>query len=113
MAGEMFASDVTREAWPLHFAIADAFNGTVKPFDQYQGPYVSIGEDIRVGNDPYAYAPRIPGIVRLWIITEEGEVGQVYNEDNEKTSSPFFFYTNSAESDAVDAAREVLDNPSA
>ncbi len=40
MTGEMHKSEVTREAYPLHFACADAVGGTVEPFDQYQGPYI-------------------------------------------------------------------------
>ena len=40
MTGEMHESEVTREAYPLHFAIADELGGEVRPFDQYQGPYV-------------------------------------------------------------------------
>lgn len=40
MTGEMHRSEVTPEAFPLHFAIAKAMHGTVEPFDQYQGPYV-------------------------------------------------------------------------
>lgn len=40
MTGEMSQSEVTREAYPIHFAIADARQGSVHAFDQYQGPYV-------------------------------------------------------------------------
>lgn len=40
MTGEMSQSEVTREAYPLHFAIADRLGGEVRAFDQYQGPYV-------------------------------------------------------------------------
>lgn len=40
MTGEMSQSEVTRESFPLHFAIADKFGGEVLAFDQYQGPYV-------------------------------------------------------------------------
>ncbi len=66
MTGEMIKSDVTREAYPLHFAIADELGGSVEPFDQYQGPYVVIGGDIRSGSGPYALAPRGLGIVRRY-----------------------------------------------
>ncbi|KKL90032.1 hypothetical protein LCGC14_1908670 [marine sediment metagenome] len=103
MTGEMFKSDVTPEAYPIHFAIAEALGGTVQPFDQYQGPYVLIGDDIRCGNEPYAVAPRGLGVVRLWI-TEDSRGPVVYNEANEKTA-PFPY-------DCVDlavaAARSVL-----
>lgn len=40
MAGEQSESDVTREEFPVHFAIADKIGGTVRPFDVYQGPYI-------------------------------------------------------------------------
>lgn len=113
MAGEMTQSEVTRESYPLHFAIADAFNGTVKAFDQYQGPYVSIGGDVRVGSGPYAMAPRLPGVVRLWIQAAKGSDGcfvTVYNEDNEKLSKPFPWNDKDA---AVDMAASVLPKPKA
>lgn len=38
--GEMGNDDLTRDQWPWHFAVADAIGGEVKPFDQYQGPYI-------------------------------------------------------------------------
>ena len=58
MTGEMHRSEVTPEAYPTHFAIARALGGTVEPFDQYQGPYVCIGRDVRAGSGVYALAPR-------------------------------------------------------
>ena len=57
MTGEMSCEEVTRESFPLHFAIADAFNGTVEPFDQYQGPYVlANGQRFWIINDGYYLA---------------------------------------------------------
>jgi len=38
MAGEMTCVDSS--AWPTHKAVADALGGQLRPFDQYQGPYV-------------------------------------------------------------------------
>ena len=76
--------------WPLHYAIAEALGGTVRPFDQYQGPYVLIGED------------------RLWVSSEDGAEGVVYNEDNGKQSQPFLLNGAGAEEEAVAAAEEVL-----
>lgn len=109
MTGEMFSSDLTPETYPLHFAIAKALGGEVKPFDVYQGPYVVIGPDHRAGDEPYAYCPRGLGIVRLWI-TDDDEAGGtvVYNEDTEAKSTPFWPYGAGAEEAAVEAAWEVV-----
>lgn len=110
MTGEMLREDLTREEYPLHFAVADALKGSVEPFDVYQGPYVLIGEDVRVGRPPYQIAPRGFGVVRLWLLSEDGFAHRWYNEANEKQSGEFLMY----ESDemnarqAVEAAREVL-----
>ncbi len=109
--GEMTQSELDatgRDEWPLHYAIADALGGTVKPFDQYQGPYVLIGEDIRQGREPYQVAPRGLGVVRLWISSDDGVGGVVYNEENERQSEPFLLNGPQAENDAIAAAEEVL-----
>lgn len=106
MTGEMVKSEVTREAYPLHFAIADEFGGSVEPFDQYQGPCVVIGDDIRVGRAPYALAPRGLGIVRLWIQSDDGAFYTVYNEANDRQSEIAFLWDDAG--GAVEAAREVL-----
>ena len=113
MTGEMCAADCTREVYPLHFAIAKALKGKVRPFDLYQGPYVAVGPDIRIGAEPYAYCPSHLGIVRLWVCPApegfEGAQAIVYNEANEKASKPFWAYGPSATRRACRAAREVLD----
>ena len=96
MAGEMFKA--TREEWPSHYAIADAVGGEVKPFDVYQGPYVVVGGDVRIGNAPYAMAPSHLGIVRLWI-TDEG----VYREDTD-TLTPCFVYDDACIVEAAEIA---------
>ena len=72
MTGEMHESEVTREAYPVHYAIADAVRGIVMPFDQYQGPYILANE------------------TRLWLSSEDGILWCVYNENNERKSGPFF-----------------------
>lgn len=103
MTGEMVAIDpVTGEEpdgtiWHLHAAIAAAVGGTVQPFDQYQGPYVAVGPDIRIGTGPYAYAPRGLGVCRLWLTGDE--VPHIWREDTETESGPIF--------DEEDAAREA------
>ena len=70
MTGEMSCADVTREAFPAHFAIADALGGTVHPFDVYQGPYV-----LARGH-------------RLWI-SDDGNGAVVYDETTRRQSERF------------------------
>jgi hypothetical protein len=108
MTGEMYRSDLTEETYPLHFAIAKEFGGTVQPFDVYQGPYVVIGDDVRSGSEPYAIAVQHLGVVRLWIICDGDGGCQVYNEANDRCSE--YFPEDSAVSPlfAIEAAREVL-----
>lgn len=89
MAGEMNQSDVTREAFPLHFAIADELGGEVRAFDVYQGPYVHCGAK-----------------GKFWIQGCDGMDGfcQVYNERNDRLSEPFWPYWK----DDANAVRETL-----
>ena len=91
MTGEMHKSEVTREAFPTHFAIADALNGEVRPFDQYQGPYVSV-----FGG-------------KLFLQVEDNEVeATVVNTKNGKQSDPFILYVEYTDFVAVEMARTVL-----
>lgn len=90
MTGEMHKSEVTRDAFPTHFAIADALDGEVRPFDQYQGPYILIRG------------------ARLWVIFEEGMFATIYNEANEKQSEPFLVMSSDVADFAANAARSVL-----
>ncbi|MGL1521390.1 hypothetical protein ACSTIE_23635, partial [Vibrio parahaemolyticus] len=78
--------------YPLHFAIAEAIgaHASVQPFDQYQGPYISVGEDFRSGDGVYALAPRMPGITRLWLQYSDQSEVSIYNEANNKTSASFY-----------------------
>jgi ribosomal protein L37AE/L43A len=87
--GEMSRSEVTREAYPIHFAIADAVGGTVEPFDQYQGPYIDTDQG------------------RLFITVEEGGMATVWNEATHNESNAFF---HDDENGAVEAALSVLPN---
>lgn len=92
MTGEMSKANVTREAFPLHFAAADEINrvlglgATVEPFDVYQGPYVLV-----------------PSKGRFWLIGEY-DSGQWWSERTRKVSGWFF-------TDAADdvPACELLD----
>ncbi len=108
MTGEMFKSEVTRENFPLMFAIADAVKGTVEPFDQYQGPYVCVGRDIRAGSEPYAVAPTGLGVIRLWLCTDDGVQATIYNEAIEMQSNPFLLHRDDTEEYAVYAALSVI-----
>jgi hypothetical protein len=72
MAGEMNQSEVTRENFPMHFAIADEFEGEVHAFDQYQGPYV-----LSEGN-------------KFWIVSNDDDTISIYNDRNEKVSEGFW-----------------------
>ena len=91
----MCREEVTAEAYPLHFAIAKAFKGTVEPFEQYQGPYVLTPKG------------------KFWIQSHlakcshghEHDTGlvQVYNERSETLSEPFPWYDSDAAIDAAEA----------
>lgn len=85
MTGEMCKADVTRDEFPIHFAIADALGGTVEPFDVYQGPYI-----------------RLPG-TRLFI-GQEDDMPYVWKEDGQRMHE---FWPDDIE-DAIEAARVVL-----
>lgn len=88
MTGEMHESEVTREAYPLHFAIADALGGSVRPFDQYQGPYVQTPKG------------------RLWVCPlEDTGFCFVYNE---KTGNKSACFPWDADEIAAEAALDTL-----
>ncbi len=90
MTGEMHESEVTRENFPLHFAIADALDGEVRPFDQYQGPYI------------------LTKGARLWLCTDDGEWATIYNEATNQSSAKFSLWGPDEVDLAVGAARSVI-----
>lgn len=110
MTGEMTQADPTPEEYPLHYAIAEALGGTVRPFDKYQGPYVSIGMDLHVGAAPYAVPIEGFGIIRLWICQDDnGRHATIYNEANSQKSRPFRLWAGEATiAAAINAARSIL-----
>ena len=120
MAGEMYAIDsITGQepngaTWPLHAAIAEAVNSLfgakaeIKPFDQYQGPYIVVGPDVRIGPPPYALAPIHLGVVRLWVHTTGDFLAQVYREDTDTFSDPFPMHGPFANEEAAEAALTLL-----
>lgn len=96
MAGEMSQADVTREGFPLHFAIADWCKGEVRAFDVYQGPYVRS----KLG--------------QFWIVGHESGECTVYNGRNRKESARFWPHWQEDEMAtelAVSAAEEVVARP--
>ena len=103
MTGEMYHIDESGKddignEWPIHAAIANALrdeghDATLQPFDQYQGPYILVGKDIRLGQPPYAVATQHLGVVRLWIgIADPDREGLllVYREDTATLSDSFW-----------------------
>ena len=96
MTGEMSRDDVTREAFPAHFAVADALGGTVEPFDVYQGPYVAVPPKGR------ACARRI------WICAEDsGSAGaRLYDDLSDKQSPGFIWCGADSAALAADLARD-------
>ena len=69
----MGKSEVTREAYPAFFSLRDAIKRryhrliyvTVEPFDQYQGPYVSVDRRVRI----WAGQPFHPyGVRNMWVV---------------------------------------------
>ena len=118
MTGEMYqidpitATEPDGTVWEYHSTLARGlrqrgFDATVQPFDQYQGPYVLIGEDFRMG--PYAAAVQGMGVIRLWL-SENGYDGEgagegaIYRED---TDTAELFILESPES-LVNAALSLL-----
>ena len=96
MTGEMHSinqkgEDSNGEVWSLHAAIARAVKGKLKPFDVYQGPYIAVGNDYRVGSPPYDMPVQGLGIVRLWLSTDGGGVIQVWREDTDTLSAAFWW----------------------
>ena len=104
MTGEMGrinqdGEDDSGSIWSTHAAItkalrADGLDATLQPFDQYQGPYILVGKDVRVGNKPYQLTVQHAGVIRLWIISDDlygDDMSVIYREDTEVTSD-FFCY---------------------
>ena len=112
MTGEMAyinqeGLDSNGECWDLHAAIAQACGGELKPFDSYQGPYISIGSDV-IANSGSNYRMPIQHLscVRLWVCANDQDymTGFVYREDTEEGADFDFYDTESA----ICAARSLL-----
>ena len=92
MTGKMCKADVTREAFPLHFAVKDALKRrgvSVEPFDVYQGPYIFV-----------------PGVGRFFLT---GDYGDLWWSESTNLCSELFWRCDSAEERAVvEAFRGLL-----
>ena len=78
MTGEKCKADVTREAFPLHFAVKDALKRrgvSVEPFDVYQGPYIFV-----------------PGMGRFFLTGDYGD--RWWSESTSLCSKPFWEWDN-------------------
>ena len=92
MTGEMCKADVTREAFPLHFAVKEALKRrgvSVKPFDVYQGPYIFV-----------------PGMGRFFLTGDYGDFW--WSESTRLCSEPFWGWDADGAEAAVEAFRDLL-----
>ena len=109
MTGEMAwinqdGLDSNGEIWEIHAEIAKAVGGELKPFDVYQGCYISVGADV-VANAKSCYRMPIQhlGCIRLWI-GEDDNGCYVYREDTDEIAH---FFWNDIEL-AICAAKSLL-----
>lgn len=117
MAGLM--TEVDPAEWPLQAAIAEATGGELKPFDQYQGPYVLVPSadgrpGLTTGPPPYGRPVRGPlGGARLWVSMNVHPAAEglacVYREDTEESSPPFWIWDADAAETAASFALDLLD----
>lgn len=93
MTGEMTKDELTREAFPLHFAAADLADGAeVRPFDYYQGPFVNV-----------------PAQGNFWLVPDnEGQTCQWWRESDGNVTPPFF---PADKVSAAEAFQELLASP--
>lgn len=105
MTGEM-SNPVDREEWSLHAAIADEFDGQLRAFDVYQGPYILV-------TLPF-------GVLKFWIAPAEEfpEYDAVvfrdsFRGDDGECSEPFNCYSVHVKEDVICAVRELIGRVSA
>lgn len=99
MTGEMHhidqdGNDSNGECWPIHAAVAKAlrdegYDATLQPFDQYQGPYILVGKDMRVGQRLYQLAVQNMGVIRLWLTATVHGAAVICREDTDTSSDAF------------------------
>lgn len=99
MTGETHETELTAENFPIHFAVAKEFEGTVHLFEQYpaQGPFIMVPGP-HAGTRFFLHSA-VDGIVVCW-----------FDEDLHKYSSPFvssIFAPTDLEM-AIEAFRDLL-----
>ena len=114
MTGEMSwinpktGEDSNGDSWPIHLAVAKAVGGELKPFDVYQGPYISVGIDLRIGNSPYSIPVQNQKCIRLWVIPVDDYDVAIYREDTDTQSYAFSAYAGDVEFEAKHAALSLF-----
>ena len=90
MAGEMTTEEVTKENFPIHFAVAKSLGGGVRPFDQYQGPFVYV-----------------PGFGKFWLCMVDSHFARWYSDYTGKVSEIFYAFADTNHT-ACRRARQCL-----
>jgi len=114
MTGEMFwinpetGEDSNGGCWPIHLAVAKAVGGELKPFDVYQGPYISVGVDLRIGNTPYSIPVQNQKCIRLWVVNVEDYDAAIYREDTDTQSYAFCAFSGDVAFEAKHAALSLF-----
>ena len=116
MTGEMYhidqeGKDDSGNEWTMHAAIAKAlraegYDATLQPFDQYQGPYILVGKDVRLGQRPYQLTVQNMGVIRLWLTQTEDEWPCVWREDTDEHLALTLIPNDT--DDAIACAKELL-----
>jgi|TARA_R100001530_G_C4231517_1_gene132776 hypothetical protein len=93
MTGEMSwinqdGEDSNGDEWRTHAAVAKAVGGTLRPFDVYQGPYISL-----------------PKGGRLWLGCLDGIEGTFYIDGDDQ---PFGAFLMEDDIEAATQARELI-----
>jgi len=100
MTGEM-SNPVDRDEWPLHAAVADHFDGDLRAFDVYQGPYILC--ETKDGQQKVWVQPaeEFPDI--MTVVHREAGFGL-----EAATSEPFDRHAPTALEDVIHFASEVI-----
>ena len=90
MTGEMSQGEVTRDNFPGLFQLMDGLQrlgikSKPRAFDQYQGPYLAVRNDLRSGRGVYAPLVSLPGAVRVWY-SGDGEGGFLIEHVTDSTT---------------------------
>lgn len=94
MTGEMVwikqdGTDSNGDEWATHAAIANALGGELRPFDVYQGPYITF-----------------EGVGRVWLCADDAWEGYAYAERYDTQSEHFLMWD---QEDAITCVRLLLE----